>query len=39
MTDNDDLPTQELPEVLMGDAEEILLDLIDLISKAANVPL
>jgi cell division septum initiation protein DivIVA len=28
-----------LPEVLMGDAEEILLDLIDLISKAANVPL
>lgn len=39
MTDNDDLPTQELPDVLMGDAEEILLDLIELISKAANVPL
>ena len=39
MTDNDDLPTEELPEVQMGDAEEILLDLIDLISKAPNVPL
>jgi cell division septum initiation protein DivIVA len=39
MTDNDDLPTEELPDVQMGDAEEILLDLIDLISKAPNVPL
>lgn len=42
MTDNDDLqdlPTEELPDVQMGDAEDILLDLIDLISKAPNVPL
>ena len=39
MSDNDDLPTEELPEVQMGDAEEILLDLIELISKAPNVPL
>ena len=39
MSDNDDLPTEELPEVQMGDAEEILLDLSELISKAPNVPL
>ncbi len=38
MSDNE-LPTEELPDIQMGDAEEILLDLIDLISKAANVPL
>lgn len=39
MSDNDDLPTEELPDVQMGDAEEILLDVIELISKAPNVPL
>ncbi|MFM7899559.1 MAG: hypothetical protein ACKO97_11435 [Actinomycetota bacterium] len=39
MSDNDELPTEELPDVQMGDAEEILLDLIELISKAPNVPL
>ncbi len=39
MTDDNELPTEELPDIQMGDAEEILLDLIDLISKAANVPL
>lgn len=39
MSDNDELPTEELPDIQMGDAEEILLDLIDLISKAPNVPL
>ena len=39
MTDNDDLPTEGLPDVQMGDAEDILLDVIDLISKAPNVPL
>jgi hypothetical protein len=39
MTDNDEFTTEELPEVRMGDAEEILLDLIELISKAPNVPL
>lgn len=38
MSDNE-LPTEALPDIQMGDAEEILLDLIDLISKAANVPL
>ncbi|NBY58155.1 MAG: hypothetical protein EBQ57_07600 [Actinobacteria bacterium] len=39
MSDNDDLPTEELPDVQMGDAEDILLDVIDLITKAPNVPL
>lgn len=39
MSDNDDLPTEELPDVQMGDAEEILLDVIELVSKAPNVPL
>ena len=39
MSDNDELPTEELPDVQMGDDEEILLDLIELISKAPNVPL
>ena len=39
MSDNDELQTEELPDVQMGDAEDILLDVIDLITKAPNVPL
>ena len=34
-----DMITEELPAVQMGDAESIIADLIDLISKAPNVPL